>query len=308
MMLPKFNFDQEKLTEYSRKKIALNEISQLRRFRSQDYQKYLRYLNIHLSKLLIGNLDDLEIARNSFDKIINFSKKQKCSRKVGRTNCNKCTQCKKNKQNSEFSERIIKSLNYKPAVLYPYFHGLTNSACYICNAQYTLVANSNSKIKFIFEFDHYYPKSLYPGLSISLHNLFPICGSCNRFKGNREYDISKMYQNLKFRIDSESLTSYITQNSKLVIEIDDSTKISEKFYLRGIYDNHIDHIEELIERKLKYNNSYKASLESKFGEIVGNIENIDNRLELGTYTNDEGIYKRPLSKFLQDINEQLDML
>ncbi|KIC61334.1 hypothetical protein [Chryseobacterium taiwanense] len=308
MNLPKFNFDKDKLIEYSEKKFNLNKIVQCRKFKSEEYQKYIRYLNIHLSKLLVGTLDELEIAKNSFDKIINFNNKLKCSGKINRKNCNKCQECKKNKLNSEFNKRVINSLNYQPSTLYNYFHGLTNSACYICNAQYTLVANSKSKIKLIFEFDHYYPKSLYPALSISLHNLFPICGSCNKFKGNREYDISKMYKNLKFRIDSESLTSHITQNSKLVIQINDSTKISEKFYLHGIYDNHIDYIEELIQRKLKYNKCYKSSLEKKFGKIVGNVENIDTRLELGTYTSEEGIYKRPLSKFLQDINEQLDML
>lgn len=308
MKLPKFNFDKEKLIEYSKQKFTFNEIKKCKKYQSEEYQKYIDYLNTNLSKLLIETLDELDASRNSLDKIINFSKKLTCSRKVERKNCNKCYECKKNKLNSEFSKRVIKALNYQPSALYPYFQGLTNSACYICNAQYTLVANTKSKIKFIFEFDHYYPKSLYPALSISLHNLIPICGSCNRFKGNRKLDISRMYENLKFRIDSESLTGHITQNSKLVIQINDLTKISDKFYLHGIYENHIDYIEELIQRKLKYNKSYKSSLEKKFGQIVGSLENIDTRLELGTYISEDGIYKRPLSKFLQDINEQLDTL
>jgi len=54
--------------------------------------------------------------------------------------------------------------------------------CLYCNTAYTLIAEGHcpSAAKALFEFDHFYPKSLYPWLSLSMHNLIPSCGTCNR--------------------------------------------------------------------------------------------------------------------------------
>ncbi|RRA96510.1 hypothetical protein [Paenimyroides viscosum] len=308
MGLPVIKFDKKEIDLYSKTNFDFDKIKNLKRFNDVNYQKYLRYLSLNIKSILTCSVDDLDKIAKNFKKIIDFKNKLKCTNRIGRKNCSNCSNCKKNILDNEFVSKIQEVLKYSSNSLSPYFKGRTNSACYICNAQYTIFANNSKGSKLIFEFDHYYPKSLFPGLSVSLYNLIPICGSCNKFKGNREYDIKRMHSNLKFELDNLSLGNYLTKGLKLSIKINDVTNISKKFYLSEIYEHHTDYIEELIQRKIKYNNAYKSKLEKKFGRIVGNFSAIENRLELGTYTSNEGIYKRPLSKFLQDINDQLNSL
>lgn len=54
--------------------------------------------------------------------------------------------------------------------------------CPYCNRMYTMKVFGKHKIRP--DFDHFYPKSVYPYLAISLFNLIPSCSMCNRKKWN----------------------------------------------------------------------------------------------------------------------------
>ena len=61
-------------------------------------------------------------------------------------------------------------------------HQLDVKVCPFCNRIYTTTLfNRNVRPAF----DHFYPKSIYPYLAVSLFNLIPICDICNKAKSDR---------------------------------------------------------------------------------------------------------------------------
>lgn len=330
MGLPKIIFDSndiESHKDYAKSKKVSLEAYKSEFIKKNSWQiKYLEYLIKNIEEIVAtDNIDDYKI---EFDKIHQF-KETFCLCEIGiKKFCSKYCQKK-------FSHRLQEILGYKHKQLVKYFLYNSNKACYICNAQYTVVAQKDyknnykgrfnfkpqyfkSKVTHVeqgdssakFQLDHYYPKSLYPALSISLYNLYPICGSCNQTKSDDVLDIKKLHSNFKFEIEEDTILNfYKSGNSKnLILHLDDrgTNDLVTRFDLKGIYDNHIDIVEELFIRKIKYSESYKNALINKHPDITPNFTSIDDRLIVGTYDKSEGIYKRPLSKLLQDLNDQLD--
>ncbi|WP_312067512.1 hypothetical protein [Empedobacter sp.] len=320
MKLEDIIYDKSVLDDYKNKSTNIkNELNSYKNSFSEDKweNKYLNYLINNFDEILTCKFSDLKIHKTEFLKIINL-KNDNCNCKD--PNCQKCND---NKLKSNFSMILQKKLNYSNSNLREIISKKGLKTCYICNAQYAMLAteeikqvqNSVRQERDIakFQIDHYYPKSIYPAFAISLSNLYPICAYCNQIKNDNEYDLSNVNANLKFSLDINSLKKYLWNNQnklKLILK-DDSIgkkKISDVFDLKGIYNNHLDEIEELIERKVKYQESYKKVLVRRFRGLNISSKNIDNRLMLGTYDKNEGFYKRPLSKFIHDINDQLDQL
>lgn len=57
------------------------------------------------------------------------------------------------------------------------------TVCPYCNRTY-IMSLQNRKVKA--QFDHYFPKSKYPYLALSLYNLIPCCSICNMAKSNMD--------------------------------------------------------------------------------------------------------------------------
>jgi hypothetical protein len=247
--------------------------------------------------------------------------------------CNACKECRDNKLKRDFHTEIMTILNYSKkgkANLRKIYSKIGMKTCYICNAQYALTVepenipsfgNSSKQSRYSakFQFDHYFPKDKYPALSISLCNLLPICSSCNSIKGDREIgidflstDIDMWEGKFTFNVIESTLTYFLLGQESLEIDFIDKyvypvgiSPLSTRYDIIGIYNTQVDMVEELIIRKLKYSETYKGKLDASFPELFKNV-NIGERIELGTYAKSEGIHKRPMSKFLQDINKQLD--
>lgn len=307
MSLLNFKFNGEQLKQYSCKAINFTQIKE--NYPDKYFLQYVEYLEKNLKFILIDHFNELKVHKDNLQKIIDFSRK--CA--LHKLPDQNCLQCK----NDSFCKEIQKLFNYDPQKIRKYFNNIQNKACYICNAQYTIFAyectkvNDEIRLKTSsqkFQFDHYFPQSIYPAFSLSLGNLIPICGSCNLKKLEKVYNLENINEKISYKIDEDSLFKYLQNNELLKFKIKDKTddNISVKFDFEGIYSNHRDHLEELLERKIKYTDNYKKVLENRFSDIVISEKNIEDRLILGTYTDD--IYKRPLSKFINDINNQLDNL
>ena len=296
--------------------------------------EYLELIEETIDDLLINKLDDLQIIKQKFLAIKDLAKTNCPTKK--KKNC-KCNVCKNNGILSSFSSKIQSAFGYSHEIMRKYFLDNGIKTCYICNAQYAIVAQkdyfrrskNNHKRKVYkksykyqlqkenrlkFQLDHYLPKSLFPSFSLSLGNLYPICSYCNGKKSNKVLDIKEMHNNISFKLNVNSIKQYYTGKGSFELELSDLTsniennKLSNIFDLKGIYDNHLDVIEDLFERKVKYTKSYKSVLAKAFPGIVGTSRAIDDRLILGTYSKADGFYKRPLSKFIHDINDQLNSL
>lgn len=300
------------------------------------FTAYIDLLNSvsKLEMVLKGDPKKLKILKIDFDTANKFIKSNCLNPPNGNggKNCGSCMNCLSNQKTESFHQDLSAILNYSGT-------GKTNlrkihskigmKACYICNSQYAVVAEPEAvnlahekqeRYSAKFQFDHYLPQSLYPCFSLSLYNLFPICSSCNNIKSNHdigidfwEVDFNRWEGIFEFKLVESSLSNFLLKKKELSIEFTDKNeypsevkkKIAERFDIRGIYNSQKDEAEELIMRKLRYSEVYKKTLTTEFPEMFKS-NSIDERIMLGFYSKKEGIHKRPLSKFLQDINKQLD--
>jgi len=225
------------------------------------------------------------------------------------------------------SERIIHALGYKKlrTSFYPkYFQLIGINSCVYCNSQLTVAIDSISKgknvVKAKFQVDHYIPKSLYPFLSISLYNLYPVCASCNNVKGGKEIHF-KLYSDdvnntkksdFKFKLEDGCVAKFskkkdIDKIKITFVEPPQDISFNDTFDILGIYNTQKDLVEELIYKSEIYTKSYKDNLIKSFPKIFRN-ESVTNRIIIGNYSFPNEIHNRPMSKFVQDIAEDLGLI
>lgn len=199
--------------------------------------------------------------------------------------------------------------------------------CVYCNAQYAIATRKNEAF---YQLDHCYPKSKYPFLSTSFFNLQPSCGACNQRKsgvdmrkGNYDVSIWKEANDIndsyfEFHIEDDSLAQYMVSHNRedLDINVVDTIKgepdldellvlYRERFQTKEVYQEHREEVEEVIWKKYVYTATYVDSLQVAFNNNFIDKSWELKRLLLGTYPNPEDVYKRPLTKMVQDVAKQL---
>lgn len=203
----------------------------------------------------------------------------------------------------------------------PYIKKMGLKSCVYCNAQHSVTTvDDNGGHSGKYELDHYFPKSKYPFLSISFFNLVLCCSNCNKSKLNKTA-MFNLYTNdnnllepFKFSIDNKSILRYLLKQdeNELIIKFHSyNLALKENhentFHISEIYNQHKDIVEELIWKSIIYNKSYRASLSNSFSKFFPQTLDV-NRFILGNYGNPEEIHKRPLSKLVQDIARQLQII
>lgn len=184
--------------------------------------------------------------------------------------------------------------------------------CPYCNRNYTFVVDEdNGKLRP--EIDHFYPKSLYPFLAMSFYNLIPSCQICNHTKSStlkeeleNPYDITP--NSYKFTYIPKNIDFTLVEDDKykfdnFEIKITGKKDNLELFKLNELYEQHKDIVLELLVKKVYYPKSYIEELE-RFGFKSDEIY----RYLLCNYQKDEDLHKRPLSKLIKDISEELGLV
>ena len=101
--------------------------------------------------------------------------------------------------------------------------------CPYCQRNYISSYEENNDEKTTADLDHFYPKSLYPFLALSLYNFIPSCQICNsRFKGNKDTrDSVYLYEEgfdelgVKFRTSKEVISEILGERySDFYVKID----------------------------------------------------------------------------------------
>lgn len=93
-----------------------------------------------------------------------------------------------------FSKGLLQAMgyeNYRENKLVELSRMLNIKVCPYCNHNFTLYIDilGKTKKKGLFQFDHFYDKSDYPYLSMSLYNLIPSCSLCNHQKRTTLLDL-----------------------------------------------------------------------------------------------------------------------
>jgi len=296
------------------------------------YKKYyllLQYIDKNLEEIIIGTPLTLEKHRIRLTKLsedFELTKQEK----------------KKTKEQKE----ILKDLNYifnyetfaskgfrKKATKKheDYFYSgnvlvgkINIQVCPYCNRN--TIYSFKSGTKRTSELDHFYPQKKYPFFALSFYNLIPSCKVCNKIKldnDDKEYinpydtrfDFNK---NMKFGLQIENSSFYYSENGfkfkykfDAKISTDENQRIENNlnvFELKDLYDNHKDIILELIQKAEIYNESYIDELMQKYeGTLFKNREDLLRLVTCG-YVSDEDLHKRPLSKLIKDISEELNLI
>ena len=194
---------------------------------------------------------------------------------------------------------------------YSFVETLDLKTCSYCNRNYTFVVNeADGKLRP--EIDHFYPKSIYPFLAMSFYNLIPSCSICNHTKSNKveenlenPYDIKE--NSYRFTYVPNSIEFSVVEKEKynfdsFEIELKGNQSNIELFKLEQLYKQHKDIVLELLIKKAYYPQSYIEELGSFFSkdEVY--------RYLFSNYNQDEDLHKRPLSKLVRDISEELGLL
>ena len=223
---------------------------------------------------------------------------------------------------TDFGIKILDAFNYnyyRGTILVELAKKLNVKCCPYCNMSYTLIARDEKEDKTLtkFQFDHFYSKTKYPMLSMSLYNLIPSCAVCNHRKSTDNLDISfnpyhsSISESFVFKVNNP-IQLYIGKKQGDFLKIDAEPKSSSPqeaqkfeaykntFNIEALYQRHGDVAQEIYDKAYLY--PYISN--NNFSMLPKYSKNYRLRLWMGTYTEKEEIENRPLTKLKQDLWEQ----
>lgn len=306
----------------------------VKEFCEKIYNKLSENVKKELNTYVKENIKELEGADNSFLQVMTadyeFLKKYKS---VGERLPENLAKSLKEKYGSISSKERKEIIDLKDVTVCPYcnrnyiystFRCLHCNECDIDNflesdsdkkctkCGKTIRGDGSGKIKVVntAQLDHFFSKNEYPLFTLSFYNLVPSCYSCNHVKSTSElkyspYDEEFDFEEVKFTYTHESM-------DRLKIRVNSSTEFQKNIKTLGIeelYQGHIDIVEELIQKKEIYGENYKNGLQEIFDKAnVSMTKSEMNRLITGAYTTSEDYGKRPLSKMITEISEEIGLI
>lgn len=221
--------------------------------------------------------------------------------------------------NKPFWEIIVSQMMYQEIrrwIFPEYIRRQELKSCVYCNANYTITDADGIAY---YDLDHWKPKSKYPFLCISFFNLQPSCHSCNMHKGDDdEHEYMGLYVDreeelqdiFSLTLDNAGVANYITEHDITHLNINFRSlapqydvmcnDMNTQLHIESRYREHRDVAEEVIWRKMIYNDAFKDSLRNLLEEKNFTNEEID-RFILGSYIEEVNVHKRPLTKLMQDV-------
>lgn len=219
---------------------------------------------------------------------------------------------------SSFSKKKQKYNGYSLA------ENLQINTCPNCNRQYTITITSKKVGGQLTrpDFDHYFPQSKYPLLSLSFYNLIPSCKICNStFKGDKETDTTKYIHpyvdniindfSFDYKLSSKGglykcESIFIKYNSPLTENRIKNT--FEMFRIEETYNAHKFIVDQILELKNSLNDDYLKILTQNTYEDIHWTPEEAYRIGFGVNYQDNELYEHPFSKLKKDILSKEEML
>lgn len=197
--------------------------------------------------------------------------------------------------------------------------------CPYCNKNYTYTIMNKSKQYTRPDFDHFLAKEKYPYFALSFYNLIPSCQICNRtLKHTKEFTLSTHlhpyqddFHNIKKFTTTKPLVLCKEEND---FEIKFKDKSSDKTLVKKAdkniedlalvlqYNKHKDIVLELKDRYDLYNDASIQMLLEDTEIFKKKGEKYIKSLIMCSDSEDKNINKRPLSKLIKDISEELGLV
>ena len=282
-------------------------IKKIKKMCQEMEEEYYRLIIKNRNKKKINELDELckKYLNKTFKDVILVSpeKIKELVEKYGGLSKEKKNEFKK--YYGYIINSLYKNMNIEARKII--FKNTDHNICPYCDRNYiSFIKKDDEKYTSFFEIDHFWSKSDFFILAVSLYNLIPVCPACNRVKSNNEFKYY-LYNNgnnddVVFTYDIESC-DFINNKESIYIklkynnmELKDDHKL---LYIESLYQNHKDVIQEIIWKFIKYNKYYIKSLGELFGDRLSDDETYKFLFSNYYDVEDEGI--RPLSKFTRDI-------
>ena len=157
------------------------------------------------------------------------------------------------------------------------------------------------------DIEHFFPKSIYPFLSLSISNLLPSCAFCNKIKSDVDtykHNCLSPYEikNSDFRFDF-TLNRNQVKEVKLISKNKDC-KNSEILHLESLYNEvHSKYINDIFDDVLKHPKSYYEKSLKNF-----KLTEREYKKVFRNYYKEEDFNKHPLSKMTKDLYNQIKNL
>jgi len=181
--------------------------------------------------------------------------------------------------------------------------------CPYCNRAYIQSVSKRGVVRP--QIDHFYPKSKYPYLGLSFYNLIPSCSVCNGTTAKGDKDSFKDSLISPYEINNDDFKfsfDFLTVNN-LQVRLDTKFPIhNDYFKLEDFYKHHADVVTELYTKLYREETKeHFESLQKSLSDIGFDSDEIHRFITCG-YLKDEDLHKRPLSKLIKDVSEELGSL
>lgn len=217
------------------------------------------------------------------------------------------------KENFAITQLNISDLKkYIPWCAYRFVLESQIRVCPYCNRQYiTPILTDNGRLRA--DLDHFYPKSRYPYLSMSIYNLVPSCKFCNSsLKGGKEngLDAINPYED---SLDSHFTFQYNPIRNCIDTDvISDDKEIATKnhldlFQIEPLYNYHTNQAVEIVNKRTCYPDIYIKELFQEHPAIFTSEEAV-KELIVGYIGTVEKINDEAFMKLRRDIAKQVGFI
>lgn len=209
------------------------------------------------------------------------------------------------------------------------------NTCPYCGRSFiqTVKKKSNGSYIRTCQADHFYPKSEYPWLALSLRNLIPVCSTCNRIKGKiiepflYPYE-EEMGQAYRFQTHPVTGLNYLTgtrgaeKEFEVSLEktpaVKDVERINPGFSKRAeneinvlglseLYTTHNSYVLNIFRQRWIFGEPYVQELLHAYPELFHDPSEVRSMLYLKSIDK-ESIGRNPLDKLTRDIDYEIDQL
>jgi len=186
--------------------------------------------------------------------------------------------------------------------------GLT--VCPYCNRDYI---NARARNAAGAQLDHFFGRAQYPVFAVSLYNLVPACGNCNRIKSKGSEEFASPFDE-EIDFNQEVTFSYKSQDDGYIVNIETKNKRMKNnlnhMRIREAYAIHERDIKMILEKQMEYSISQIEEFQKMFKELndSGKIyitEDDVKRAVFGPPIREEDMKTRSLAKMYHDIYNQL---
>lgn len=267
-----------------------------------------------------GKLDD-EIIKNLITG--DFSKLKEIINKIGIIEKKKSDKKEQTKHtiHALFEKEYNNFCNRKFGRTWAQTIGVT--VCPYCNRSYIFTTSKKGTRP---QYDHYFPKSKYPYLALSMYNLVPCCALCNGLKHDDDtvdnpiiYPYQDSYgHQAEFEavgVNTDNIASWLGAAIEYTIKLrykdgitpDLKKKIEQSvktFRIEDLYSKHSDYIRDILRTAYIYHDDYFEGLVIQYPELFHSQQEAKNFVFFN-YLEEKEWGKRVLAKLTHDIAQKI---